>query len=317
MTRDTRYHPLSRKDFLALATGTLAATAVPQPSAAAVGPIATKPIPKSGENLPIIGLGTSRVFDVNMNPSDLAPRRGVIQAMVTAGATVIDTAPSYGKSEAVVGTLLDQLDVRDKVFLATKVLARSKEEGLGQMDTSINRLNTDVVDLNQVHNLVETETQLKSMRAWRDEGRIRYIGITHFFPWFEQQEALGPVMEKESLDFVQLNYSLAVRQPENRLLPMAADKGVAVLVNVPFGGFGRKRLFNTVKGKKLPGWAADLDINSWAQFFLKFIVSHPAVTCVIPATSKPHHMVDNLNAGRGRMPSAADRKKMSAFFDNI
>ena len=249
---------------------------------------------------------------MDLNPSELEPRKRVVEAMVAAGATLIDTAPMYRKSEAVVGAILDQLDMRDKIFLATKVLARSKEDGVGQMDTSLERMNTDVIDLNQVHNLVETETQLNSMRAWQDEGRIRYIGITHWRPG--QQEALAPVMENEPLDFVQLNYSLAVRQPENRLLPLAAEKGIAVLVNVPFG---RGRLFDSVKDKKLPGWSVDFGINSWAQFFLKFIISHPAVTCVIPATSKPHHMIDNLHAGRGRMPGAADRKKMSAFFDNI
>lgn len=307
-----RHTKIPRETFLKLSAGAATGLLWATTPARAADAIATRPIPKSGEALPIVGLGTARVFNVASTPEKLAPLRQVLEVLFENSASLIDTARAYRRSEGVVGELLAQLAARDKAFVATKVTTRGQQAGIEDMETSFRTLRTSRVDLMQVHNLVDTETQLRTIRAWKDEGRILYTGITHSRP--RVQEGLGSVMEREPLDFVQLNYSLSVRGPENRLLPLAADKGVAVMVNVPFGN---GRLFGAVRGRALPPWAADFDCFSWAQFFLKYVLSHPAVTCVIPATGDPGHMIDNLGAGRGRMPDARERRRMVEFWESL
>ena len=232
--------------------------------------------------------------------------------MFQAGGSVIDSSPMYGRSEAVVGTLLAEMGAVDRAFVATKVWTQGRQAGIAQMEASESKLKDRRIELMQVHNLVDTETQLHTLRAWKERGRIKYIGITHYttraFGELEQ------VMKSHDLDFLQLPYSIASREAERRLLSVAADRGVATLINIPFA---RGSLFQAVKGRELPKWAADLDCASWGQFFLKYLLGHPAVTCVIPGTSKPRHMSDNVQAGVGRLPDAAERGKMAAFWDEL
>ena len=296
---------LSRGQFLGLAAGAAAAYAAGPAHAADTAPI-LRAIPKSGEKLPVIGLGTSLVFD------DISAdqRRDVVKALLETGGTIIDTAPSYGDAENTSGQAVADLNARSKVFFATKVGAGSRDEGLAQNEASFKKLRTDKIDLIQVHNLRDTATQLGLLRDLKAKGRIRYLGITHFIEG--PQEALAEWMAKEPLDFIQLNYSLDVRDPEKRLLPMAADKGIAVLVNLPLG---RGRVLNAVKNKPLPGWAADVGVTTWAQLLLKFVVSHPAVTAAIPATRNPTHMRENVLAGHGKVLAAAQRKELIDLFE--
>ncbi|MCB2109316.1 MAG: aldo/keto reductase [Rhodobacteraceae bacterium] len=278
------------------------------PSAmAAETPILTRPIPKTGEQLPMMGLGTSSSF----RSADTQARRDVIAALIDGGASLIDTAPSYGDAEDATGDVIASLGNRDKVFLATKVAERGADAGIASIENSFKVLQTDVIDLMQVHNLVDTNTQLGAIRDMKAAGRIRYSGVTHWRP--DAQEALADVMSAEDVDFVQFNYSVDVRQPENRLLPMAQDKGIAVLINVPLG---RGRLLEAVKGREVPAWARDLGCDSFAQMLLKFVLSHPAVTCAIPATSKVRHINDNLNAARGRLPDAKERERIAEYWAN-
>ncbi|MGE5240539.1 MAG: aldo/keto reductase [Bacteroidota bacterium] len=265
-------------------------------------------IPRSGELLPAVGLGTSLTFDVGTSPAERAPLREVLQKFVELGGSVVDTAPMYGRAEAVVGDLAHELGVRDRLFLATKVWTEGREAGIRQMETSMQRLRTTRLDLMQVHNLVDVETQLQTLRAWKQQGRIRYLGITHYTA--SAYAELERLMQKEELDFVQFNYSLDEREAERRLLPLAQARGIGVIVNRPFARAG---LFGKVRDTPLPGWAAEFDCASWAQFFLKYILAHPAVTCVIPATSKVKHLVDNMQAGLGRLPDARTREKMVAY----
>jgi diketogulonate reductase-like aldo/keto reductase len=296
---------ISRGGFLGLAAGAAIGAATGRAVAAAGAPI-LRAIPKSGETLPAVGLGTSLVFD------GIAPeqRRAVVKALLDGGGSLIDTAPMYGVAEDATGDAVAALGARSRVFLATKVLSTGKDQGAASMEASFRKLRADVVDLMQVHNLVDTATQLATIRDWKARGRIRYVGITHFQP--EAQEALAPWLEKEPLDFVQFNYSLDVRAPEKRLLPLAADKGVAVLVNLPLG---RGRLLNAVKAKPLPGWAAEAGVVTWAQLLLKFVVSHPAVTVAIPATRNPSHMAENMIAARGPLLTPAQRAELVALLD--
>jgi diketogulonate reductase-like aldo/keto reductase len=250
--------------------------------------------------MPVIGLGTWRTFDIGNSASARAERVDVLQTLFEAGGTMIDSSPMYGRAEGVVGDLLAQMDAHDRAFLATKVWIRGEGAGIDQMNESFRRFRTGVVDLMQIHNLVDWRTQLRTMRAWKDEGRLRYIGITHYTE--HAFDDLARVMRSEPLDFVQLPYSIAVREAEHELLPLAAEKGVAVIVNRPFEGGG---LFRARRREPLPGIAAELGIESWAQLFLKYVLGHPAVTCVIPGTSNPDHMADAVAAGSGPMPDAA------------
>ena len=279
---------------------------------AATQALLKRAIPRSGELLPAVGLGTSLTFDVGTSPTERGPLREVLQKFVDLGGSVVDTAPMYGRAEAVVGDLAHELGMRDRLFLATKVWTQGREAGIRQMETSMQRLRTTRLDLMQVHNLVDVETQLQTLRTWKQQGRIRYLGITHYTA--SAYAELERLMQKEELDFVQFNYSLDEREAEQRLLPLAQARGIAVIVNRPFARAG---LFGKVRGTPLPGWAAEFDCASWAQFFLKYILAHPAVTCVIPATSKVNHLVDNMQAGLGRLPDAKTREKMVAYLKTV
>ncbi|SMP59199.1 aldo/keto reductase [Noviherbaspirillum suwonense] len=263
-------------------------------------------IPSSGEQLGIIGCGTWQTFDVGAAAEDRKRLADVLQIMFDAGGSVVDSSPMYGRSEAVTGDLLTQMGKHDRAFVATKVWTRGAAEGVRQMEESMRLLQHKRIELMQIHNLVDWRTHLKTLRAWKAEGRIKYLGITHYTESaFGELEA---IMKAEKLDFVQLNYSLGDRAAEARLLPLAAERGIAVLVNQPFGGGG---LLRSLADKPLPAWANDIGCASWAQVLLKYVVSHPAVTCAIPGTSRPQHMRDNVAAGMGIVPDAAMRRRMA------
>jgi aryl-alcohol dehydrogenase-like predicted oxidoreductase len=291
---------LSRRALLAL----MAAGAA---GLGAGGAPIVRAIPASRETVPVIGLGTWQTFDVS-GAAELARRREILEAFAQLGGRVVDSSPMYGRAEAVVGELATALSVRNRLFLATKVWTRGRQPGVAQMETSQRRLRTDVIDLMQVHNLVDWRTHLATLREWKAAGRIRYLGVTHYTA--SAHGELAAILEAEPVDFVQVNYSLAERDAERRLLPLAAERGVAVVVNRPFA---EGALFRRVRGKALPGWAAELGCHSWAQLFLKWIVAHPAVTCVIPATSRPEHLRDNMQAGVGPLPDAAARGRLAAL----
>jgi aryl-alcohol dehydrogenase-like predicted oxidoreductase len=265
----------------------------------------TRAIPATGEKLPVIGLGTARVFDVDLRPEIEEQLGDVLSRLVKMGASVVDSSPMYGRSEEVIGSLATKLGLGEKLFLATKVWTRGKQAGIDSMERSFARLQTKRINLMQVHNLVDVATQFATMRDWKAQGRFRYIGITHYesgaFPEVEK------VLRSEKLDFLQINYSIMEREAEQRILPLAQERGVAVLVNRPFGGGD---LFSRVRAKALPDWVAEFDCRSWAQFFLKWIVAYPAVTCTIPATDNAQHLKDNMEAGRGRLPTAKQRQQM-------
>lgn len=267
-------------------------------------------IPSSGESLPVIGLGTSRTHDVALDPAALAPLLEVLQAFVNGGARLIDTAPSYGSAEQVCGVLVQQMGVRDDVFLATKVSASGEQAGRRQVENSFQALRTRQIDLVQVHNLQDTRTQLKLLRELKAAERIRYLGITHYRE-AAQDELLTVLRREPGIDFVQVNYSVGEREAEKRLLPWCADNGVAVLINRPFA---RGQLLARVRDQPLPDWAIEVDATSWAQLLLKFILAQPAVTTVIPATSNPRYMADNILAGQGRLPDARQCQQIAAAF---
>jgi diketogulonate reductase-like aldo/keto reductase len=270
----------------------------------------TRPIPAGQETLPVIGLGTYRTFDVGAQGH--AALAEVLREFVALGGRVIDSSPMYGRAESVVGALAAQTGVADHLFYATKVWTQGREAGIRQMVQSAQRMGAAPIDLMQIHNLVDWRTHLKTLYAWKDEGRIRYIGITHYHRSYFAE--LAQILRSERLDFVQLPYSVVERDAERVLLPLALERGVAVLVNRPFE---QGALFRATRGKPLPDWAAELDCASWAQFFLKFIVSHPAVTCAIPATSNPRHLVDNMQAGYGRLPDRAARERMAHYVASL
>ncbi len=269
-------------------------------------------IPSSGEKLPLIGLGTSQTFDVGSGAAERAPLEDVLRQFVKLGGKLVDTSPMYGRAEAVVGELAAKTQLRDGLFLATKVWTTGREAGIKQMERSLDLLGGKALDLIQVHNLVDLETQLATLRAWKKEGRVRYLGITHYTEG--SQPEVARVLEKEPVDFVQINYSILEREADERVFPVAKERGVAVIVNRPFG---RGDLFSRVRGKALPDWAKEFDCASWAQFFLKWIVSNPAVTCAIPATSNPKHLADNMQAGLGRLPDEKLRQRMAALVHGL
>lgn len=274
--------------------------------------IKRKPIPRTGEDLPIIGLGTWQTFDVGLNRPAREPLKAVLRDFARAGGSVIDSSPMYGNSETVAGDLAVELGVHKQLFLATKVWTSGREAGVRQMEESFRRLRAQRMDLMQVHNLVDYRTHLDTLRRWKAEGKVRYIGVTHYTA--SAYNELERVIASEELDFVQLNYSLVEHEAEKRLLPFATEKQLAVLVNRPFA---EGRLFNRARGKSLPAWATDIGCASWAQFFLKFIISHPAVTCAIPATSKLDHLADNMRAGLEPIPDAKDRDRMARYFAEL
>ncbi len=274
-------------------------------SAANEKTVIKKAIPASGELLPVMGLGTSRTFDVADDPKTLALLQQVLRQFFQQGGALIDSSPMYGKAEQVTGKLLKRVDNRGSLFAATKVWTDGAEEGVAQMNRSFQRMGVEVMDLMQVHNLRDWQVHLKTLRQWKEQGRIRYIGITTSHG--RSHRELEAVLKAEPFDFVQLSYNIVDREVEKRLLPLAQDKGIAVLANRPFQ---RGALFKVVQGHALPEWASDIDCATWGQIFLKYIVSHPAVTCAIPATSKLHHMVDNMGAGLGRLPDQRLRLEM-------
>ena len=269
----------------------------------------TRPIPKSGETIPVIGLGTSRVFDVGNSADERAAVKSVLEALVAASGRVVDSSPMYGRAEGVVGEIVAAAGIRKDLFLASKVWTTGQQAGVEQVETSLRRMGAGRMDLMQVHNLVDVKTQLATLRKLKEAGKIRYIGVSHWIA--SAHTELEQTLREEELDFVQLNYSIVEREAEARLLPLAIDRGVAVLVNRPFARGG---LFDKVKGKPLPDWAASFDAATWGQFFLKFVVSHKAVTCAIPATAKVEHLRDNMAAGVGRLPDDATRERMAALF---
>jgi len=274
--------------------------------------IVRKPIPRTGETLPVIGLGTWQTFDVGANQAAREPLKAVLREFARAGGSIIDSSPMYGNSETVAGDIAHELGLHKQLFLATKVWTSGRDAGVRQMEDSFRRLRAHRMDLMQVHNLVDYGAHLATLRRWKEQGKVRYIGVTHYTS--SGYDQLARVLAGEELDFVQFNYSLAERDAEKRLLPLAAEKQLAVLVNRPFA---EGQLFRRAGGKPLPPWAKEIGCASWAQFFLKFIVSHPAVTCAIPATSKVAHLTDNMRAGLAPMPDAATRERMARYFAEL
>jgi diketogulonate reductase-like aldo/keto reductase len=265
-------------------------------------------IPSTGEKLPVIGLGSAVTFDVR-GSRQLQPLGEVLALFVKHGGKLIDTSPAYGNAESVIGDLAYKSHLTNSLFFATKVWTRSKEEGISQMGRSLERFRTRTIDLVQVHNLADIDHQMSSLREWKAKGRIRYTGIT-----YSEDRGHGEVemvMRRQKSDFVQINYSLMDRAAAQRILPLAQELGMGVIINRPFGGGG---IFQVISAKPLPAWTAEFDCHSWAQFLLKWIVSHPAVTCVIPATNSPQHLEDNMGAGVGRLPDAKTRARMASLF---
>lgn len=298
---------ITRRELL-LATGStlVAGSLAPWSSVlAGAGSPLRKPIPSSGEHLPVIGMGTWQTFHVDDDAEERAPLREVLRVFFDRGGRLIDSSPMYAQAEEVAGELVAELGEQERLFAATKVWTDGREDGIEQMERSFRRMQVERMDLMQIHNLRDWRVHLPTLREWQEHGRIRYIGITTSNP--AQFGEFAALMRGEPLDFVQFNYNIGMRAAEQELLPLAAERGMAVLVNRPFGG---GNLFPRVRGRELPAWAAEFNCESWAQFFLKFVVSHPAVTCAIPATSNPRHAVDNMAAGFGRLPDAEMRRRM-------
>ena len=273
----------------------------------------TRPIPSSGEAMPVIGLGTSQVFDVGADPRAREKLRQVLRAFSDAGGRMIDTSPMYGRAEAAAGELVAELELRPRVFFATKVWTSGREAGIAQMRRSAELLGSRVIDLIQVHNLLDWRTQLATLRAMKEKGEVRYIGITHYTTGALPE--LARILTSEpGIDFVQCAYSLGTRAAETALLPVAAERRVAVIVNRPFEDGD---MFRRVRGRELPEWAAEFDCTSWGQLFLKYILAEPAVTCAIPATANPAHMADDVKAGLGRLPDAGQRQKIRQMWDAL
>ena len=278
------------------------------PTAAAM---LTRKIPSSGELLPAIGLGTWQTFDVGNAAAEREPLKEVLKTLLGKGGSVVDSSPMYGSSEKVVGDLSTELNLNAKLFIATKVWTNGKDEGIAQMNRSFSLLQRKQLDLMQIHNLVDWQIHLKTLRHWKEQGRIRYLGITHYTE--SAYSTIEDILKNNAVDFLQINYSMLSRTAEERLFPLAKEKGVAIVINQPFE---EGALFQRVKGKTLPTWASDFDCGSWGQFFLKFILSNSAVTCVIPGTSKPHHMADNAGAAFGKLPDENQRQQMIRFINS-
>ncbi|GAB4243987.1 MAG: aldo/keto reductase [Ekhidna sp.] len=269
-------------------------------------------IPASGEEIGAIGLGTWQTFDVGTNAGSRAPLKEVLSILAESGGSLIDSSPMYGSSERVVGDLAAETGRQDDFFYATKVWTTGESRGVQQMQSSFQKMRRKQMDLMQIHNLQDWKTHLKTLYQWKEEGKVRYIGITHYVD--AAHHRLEQIIKTHSIDFVQVNYSMAESNAEHSLLNTAKDRGVAVIANRPYAGGS---LFRKVKAQKLPVWASELDCASWGQFFLKYILAHPAMTCVIPGTSKPHHMRDNVQAGFGRLPTADERRQMKKFIESI
>jgi len=277
-----------------------------RPMPVSAGTPVTRPIPSSGEQMPVIGLGTWRAFDVGHGQSARAPLERCVAEFESLGGRLIDTSPMYGWAEEVTGEILTSLGLRDRMFIATKVWTQGRGRGIEQMRESMRKLCVDRIDLMQVHNLVDTTTHLDTLRRWKAEGLIRYIGVTHYSD--RSHADVARVLRQEPLDFVQINYSVAERAVEQSILPIAADRGVAVIANRPLVAGAA---LGSLAGRPVPAWASEIDCTSWSQLLLKFVVSHPAITCAIPATSNPDHLLDNMQAAFGRMPDASLREQIA------
>ena len=311
-TRRVIVYP-KRRRLLQLAAGGAALAVMNKKKARAQSSTLLKrPIPRSGEMLPAIGVGTWQTFDVGRDAPERAALKEVLRLLVAGGGTVVDSSPMYGEAERVVGDLTADLGLRDKLFFATKVWTRGRDAGIRQMEASFRLMRTKRMDLMQVHNLQDVDIHAATLKEWKADGRIRYSGITHYHSGAYGD--LERMVKSREWDFAQFNYSMAEREAEARLLPACAEAGVAVIANRPFS---MGALFPRVKGKALPAWAAEFDCTSWAQFFLKYILAHPAVTCAIPGTSRVAHLKDNLQAGIGRLPDAKTRRRMVEYLERL
>ena len=297
----------SRRDFIALSSLSF----LPTLSNASMlnESMLKRVIPSSGEEMPVIGLGTSRVFDIEPSKNELNVREKILDIFYENGGRLIDTSPMYGMSEEIIGITAKKYIEKNRFFLATKVWTEGRENGMRQIEESFQKMRTDKISLIQVHNLLDWKTQIKTLRSLKDEGRIDYIGITHYKS--NAFDEMIKIMKAEKVDFAQFNYSMGEREAEQKILPFCKDNGIATLINRPFM---RGRLFREAQEKKLPSWVTDYDIDSWGQFFLKYIISHDAVTNIIPATSKPKNMLDNAKAGMGRMLGKKAKKRMLEVF---
>jgi aryl-alcohol dehydrogenase-like predicted oxidoreductase len=310
----------TRRKVLQLGAGLgVAAVLGIAPANAQAKPLLARKIPRTGEMLPVIGMGTAIVFNIGNDAAQRAERSKVIQTFVDGGARLIDTAPSYGTAEAVLGDLLADTKLREKIFIATKVRVAGRDRSVAEQQQSQKRLKTEKIELIQIHNVGfadrgEVASQLALLREWKSKGTYRYIGVTHSQDQENANERLIEILRGEKLDFMQVNYSMAERSVEQRLLGTAAETGTAILINLPFA---RARLFRAVTGKQVPDWAKEFDATTWGQFFLKYILASTAVTCVLPGTDKVEYMLDNLNAGRGRLPDAAMCKRMVQFIGDV
>jgi len=289
-----------------------AASALGAEIQAGQAPVLRRPIPSSGEMLPVIGVGTAVAYELDKSDAKFAILTETVRAFLANGGAVIDTSPTYGRAEQTLGEIFRRIGQREKAFIATKISTTGEQAGVASFAGSLRDLGTDRIDLLQVHNIRDTEVHLRTIRRLRDEGKVRYIGITTSFKnTYDEYER---IMRREKLDFVQIDYALDDRKAEERILPLARDRGMAVLINLPFG---RGRLFSKARGRPLPPWAAEIDCSSWAQLFLKFVLAHPAVTAVIPGTDKPEFALDNLNAARGRIPDARMREQILSYWDQL
>ena len=306
---------IKRRQLLQISAGLLISQALGLRAEASASPtlrLIQRAIPSSGELLPVIGMGTSRTFDTEGDPASLATLQEVLQAFFDGGGTVIDSSPMYGNSESRVGDVLRAIPQRPKLFAATKVWTTGRQQGIAQIKESARRMNVERFDLIAVHNLQDWQTQLETLKNWKAEGKVRYIGITTSHG--RDHEEFLHVMRTQPLDFVQFSYNIEDRAAERELLPVAAERGIATMINRPYQ---RGALFTRSRGKELPALAAELDCSSWGQFYLKYILGHPAVTCIIPATASVHHMVDNMRANFGRLPDARQRAEMLRLFEHL
>lgn len=300
---------ISRRDLLRLSVGAGLVASTPgwRPLQAETRVAILTTIPSSGEQLPAVGIGT-RDFRSNRNAADMQRFRQTLKMFHSSGGRLIDTSPNYGQAETVIGEIVSKLGIRDEVFMATKVDREDPHAGKQRMQRSFKLLGGEHIDLMQVHNLRGTEAELETMQAWKQEGRFRYIGVTTHSP--RQYAEMEAIMRKHALDFIQVNYSLADRRAEERILPLAHDRGMAVLVNLPYA---RGRLFRAVADLPLPDWAAEMDAASWGQVFLKYVISAPAEMLPIPGTTKPDHVQDNMAAAFGRLPDAGMRREIEKY----
>ncbi|MEK7992503.1 MAG: aldo/keto reductase [Planctomycetota bacterium] len=314
---------MNRAEFLRLTArlaGACAAGSVFGPAVLALGveiepgraPVARRPIPSTGQMLPVIGVGTAVAYELDTADAKFPVLVETVRTFLANSGAVIDTSPTYGRAEKSLGEIFSRIGGREQAFLATKISTTGEQAGIDSIAGSLRDLRTDRIDLLQVHNIRDTDVHLRTIRRLQDQGKVRYAGITTSFR--SSYEEYERIMRREKLDFIQIDYALDNRIVEERILPLARDRGMAVLINLPFG---RGRLFSKARGRPLPPWAAEIDCTSWAQLFLKFVVSHPAVTTVIPGTDRPEFAIDNLNAARGRLPDARMREKIASYWDQL